>query len=56
MDIAALKQTEGYMKEVLKDWKGRVGQTDKGQKAHLLHSLTDAVKDVPRPTKFRRNR
>jgi DNA-binding transcriptional MerR regulator len=53
-DIAALKQTERYLYRVLKDWKSRVQRAGKGQKAHLLHSLTDAVKDVPAPAKFRR--
>jgi DNA-binding transcriptional MerR regulator len=53
-DIAALKQTERYLKKVLADWKSRVRRAGKGQKAHLLHSLTDAVKNVSGPTKFRR--
>src|SRR5580700_3412304 len=53
-DIAALKQTERYLHRVLTDWKSRVRQAGRGQKAHLLHSLTDAVKNVPGPTKFRR--
>jgi DNA-binding transcriptional MerR regulator len=55
-DIAALKQTERYLDRVLTDWKSRVQRAGKGQKAHLLHSLTDAVKNVPAPTKFRRKR
>jgi len=55
-DIAALKQTERYLGKVLKDWKSRVQQAGKGQKAHLLHSLTDTVKNVPGRTKFRRKR
>jgi DNA-binding transcriptional MerR regulator len=55
-DIAALKQTERYMERVLKDWKGRVQRAGPGQKAHLLHSLTDAMKGVPGPAKFRRRR
>jgi DNA-binding transcriptional MerR regulator len=55
-DILALSQTERYLKRVLTDWKSRVQRAGKGQKAHLLHSLTDAVKDVPGRTKFRRKR
>jgi DNA-binding transcriptional MerR regulator len=55
-DILALRQTELYLKRVLTDWKSRVQRAGKGQKAHLLHSLTDAVKDVPGCTKFRRKR
>ena len=55
-DIAALKQTERYLERVLADWKSRVRRVGKGQKAHLLHSLTDAVKDVPGRTTFRRKR
>jgi DNA-binding transcriptional MerR regulator len=52
-DIAALKKTEHYLKKVLTDWEGRVRRA-KGQKAHLLHSLTDVLKNHPGPTKFRR--
>jgi hypothetical protein len=44
------------LKSVLTDWKSRVQRAGKGQKAHLLHSLTDAVKDVPGRTTFRRKR
>jgi DNA-binding transcriptional MerR regulator len=55
-DIAALKETERYLEKVLTDWKCRVQRAGRGQKAHLLHSLTDAVKDVPGRTKFRRKR
>jgi DNA-binding transcriptional MerR regulator len=53
-DIVALKHTERYLKKVLTDWEVRVRRAGKGQKAHLLHSLTDAVNDVPGRTKFRR--
>lgn len=55
-DIAALKQTERYLKKVLTDWKSRVRRAGRGQKAHLLHSLTDVLKNVPSPTRFRRKR
>jgi hypothetical protein len=40
--------------KVLTDWKSRVRRAGKGQKANLLHSLTDAVRNAPGPTKFRR--
>src|SRR5579872_4368303 len=53
-DIAALKETERYLDRVLTDWKSRVRRAGKGQKAHLLHSLTDAVRNVPQATKFGR--
>jgi DNA-binding transcriptional MerR regulator len=55
-DIAALKQTERYLDRVLTDWKSRVRRAGKGQKAHLLHSLTDGLKDIPRRTNFRRKK
>jgi DNA-binding transcriptional MerR regulator len=55
-DIAALKQTERYLERVLADWKSRVRRVGKGQKAHLLHSLTDALKNTPGRTEFRRKK
>jgi DNA-binding transcriptional MerR regulator len=53
-DIAALRHTERSLKRVLTDWKSRVQRAGKGQRAHLLHSLTDVLKNSPSPTKFRR--
>ena len=53
-DIAALQHTEQSLKSVLTDWKSRVQRAGKGQKAHLLHSLTDVLKNSPGPTNFRR--
>jgi DNA-binding transcriptional MerR regulator len=55
-DIAALKQAERYLEKVLEDWNSRVQKAGKGQKAHLLHSLTDGLKNSPAPKKFRRGR
>jgi DNA-binding transcriptional MerR regulator len=55
-DVAALKRTEHCLKRVLTDWNSRVRRAGKGQQAHLLHSLTEAVRNVPGPTKFRRKR
>jgi DNA-binding transcriptional MerR regulator len=56
MEIVALKQTERYLEKVLTDWKSRVRRAGRGQKAHLLHSLTDGVKNIPGPTKLRRRK
>jgi DNA-binding transcriptional MerR regulator len=53
-DIAALKQTERYLKQVLADWEERMQRTPPGQKSNLLHSLTGAVKGDRARTKFRR--
>lgn len=55
-DIDALRQTEEHLHKVLEDWKIRVGRAGRGEKAHLLQSLTDAVGDVPQATKFGRIR
>ena len=52
-DIAALKQIERYMKKVLADWESRIGRAG-GQKANLLQSLTNALKDSPKRTLRRR--
>jgi MerR family transcriptional regulator, copper efflux regulator len=53
-EIAALQHTERSLKRVLTDWRSRVQRAAKGQKAHLLHSLTDVLKNSPGPKKFRR--
>jgi DNA-binding transcriptional MerR regulator len=55
-DIAALQHTERSLKRVLTDWKSRVQRAGKGQKANLLHSLTDALKNSPVPKFRRKNR
>src|SRR5206468_1948262 len=44
-DIAALRRTERYLKKVLTDWEIRVRGASKGQKVHLLHSLTDVLRN-----------
>ena len=44
------------LKRVLTDWKSRVQGAGEEQKAHLLHSLTDVLKNSPGPTKFRRRK
>jgi DNA-binding transcriptional MerR regulator len=53
-DIAVLKQAERYLEKVLADWSSRVRRVGRGQKAHLLHSLTDVLKDSPGLTNFGR--
>jgi hypothetical protein len=56
-DIVALKRTERYLKKVLSDWEQRIKRTGPGQKAHLLHSLSEALKDAGTPAnKFRRKK
>jgi DNA-binding transcriptional MerR regulator len=55
-DIAALKQTERYLKQVLADWEGRIQRTPPGQKSNLLHSLPGSVGGDRAPTKFRRKK
>jgi MerR family copper efflux transcriptional regulator len=55
-DITTLKQTECYLDRVLTDWKSRVRRAGKGQKAHLLHSLTDGLKNIPGRTNFHRRK
>jgi DNA-binding transcriptional MerR regulator len=44
-DIVALKRTQRYMKKVLSDWEERIQRAGSGQRSHLLHSLTDAVRN-----------
>jgi MerR family transcriptional regulator, copper efflux regulator len=54
-DIAALKRTERYLKQVLGDWEDRMRQAGPGQKSHLLHSLTGDPNNSDRKSpKFRR--
>jgi DNA-binding transcriptional MerR regulator len=56
-DIAALKRTERYLKQVLSDWEGRMRQAGPGQRSNLLHSLTGAVEGSDRKTtQFRRRK
>lgn len=55
-DIEALQHTERSLKTILTDWKSRVQRAGEGQKAHLLHSLTDVLKNSPGPATFRRRK
>lgn len=54
-DIAALKRTKKYLKEVLSDWEDRMRRAGPGQKSHLLHSLAGAINSSDEVTnRFRR--
>jgi DNA-binding transcriptional MerR regulator len=54
-DIEALRRTKQYLKKVLSDWEHRIQQAGPGQQAHLLHSLTEALKNSDAPAnQFRR--
>jgi DNA-binding transcriptional MerR regulator len=41
-DIKALKQTERYLKKVLRDWEKRMHRAGPKQRSGLLYSLTQA--------------
>jgi DNA-binding transcriptional MerR regulator len=54
-DIGALMRTKRYLKQVLTDWERRIQRASPGQKSHLLHSLSQALKKSGAPShKFRR--
>jgi DNA-binding transcriptional MerR regulator len=56
-DIEALKRRKRYLQKVLSDWEQRTQRAGPGQKAHLLYSLGDAVKNAGAPTnQFRRKK
>jgi DNA-binding transcriptional MerR regulator len=56
-DIEALKLTRRYVRKVLEDWAQRTQSAGPGQQAHLLYSLSDAVKNAGTPaTRFRREK
>ena len=56
-DIEALERTERYLKKVLSDWEQRIQRAGPGQKSHLIHSLSEALKDSCVPAnQFRRKR
>jgi DNA-binding transcriptional MerR regulator len=42
-DIAGLRRTERYMKQVLRDWEVRMQLAGAGEKSNLLHSLSGAA-------------
>lgn len=42
-DIAALRQTERYLSSLVNEWRQTIHRTGEGKRAHLLHSLTDAL-------------
>ena len=54
-DIEALKRTKRYLKKVLTNWEQRIRRAGAGQKSHLLHSLSEALKNSGVPAnQFRR--
>jgi hypothetical protein len=55
-DIDALRQTEGYLKQVLADWEHRLQGTATGEKSNLLHSLTGVNSSKRKSTQFRKRR
>lgn len=48
-DIDALRRTKQCLKKVLSDWEHRIQRSGLGQKAHLLHSLSEALKNSDPP-------
>jgi DNA-binding transcriptional MerR regulator len=55
-EIAALKRTERYLKQVLADWERRLRRTRPGQPSHLLHSLSPAGGRDRKANHFRRSK
>jgi MerR family copper efflux transcriptional regulator len=54
-DIEALRRTKQYLEKVLSDWEQRIQRAGPGQKSHLLHSLSEALKNSGvAPNRFRR--
>jgi DNA-binding transcriptional MerR regulator len=54
-DIEALRRTKQYLEKVLSDWEQRIQRAGPGQKSHLLHSLSEALKNSgAAPNRFRR--
>jgi DNA-binding transcriptional MerR regulator len=54
-DIETLIRMEKYLKTVLSDWENRMRDAGPGKQAHLLYSLTNAVKrSGAMANKFRR--
>lgn len=57
--IAELQQTQEYMESMVSEWRSRIAQSQSGQKAFLLHSLsgspapTTAIQEPLRRTKRR---
>lgn len=45
--IQELRRTQRYMKELVRQWHVKLGQTKPGTKAMLLHSLTDRPDGSP---------
>ena len=56
VEIAALNRTRRHLKQVLADWEERIRRTGPAQKAHLLQSLSAALRDSGAPMNQLRRR
>jgi len=45
--IKELRRTQRYMKELVREWRVKLGRTKTGAKAMLLHSLADRSNGLP---------
>jgi DNA-binding transcriptional MerR regulator len=54
--IAELRQTHGYMRNLVRQWRDKLAQTEPGAKALLLHSLIDDDASLPHTKKKLRRR
>jgi DNA-binding transcriptional MerR regulator len=45
--IKELRRTQRYMKELVREWRVKLGRTKTGAKAMLLHSLADRPNGLP---------
>jgi DNA-binding transcriptional MerR regulator len=54
--IAELRETHGYMKSLVRQWRLKLTQTEPGAKALLLHSLIDDDSSLPHTKKKLRRR
>jgi DNA-binding transcriptional MerR regulator len=48
-DIEALGRTRRYLKKLLADWEQRIQRAGPGQRSHLLHSLSEALRNSAAP-------
>ena len=44
-DIQAMRRTQRYLRKLLTDWQERMKHSGHGNRAHLLHSLSDEVRN-----------
>ena len=52
--IVELRQTQAYMRQLVRDWRRKLKQTAPGNKAMLLHSLVDKPKNKSGTNNFKR--